>query len=784
MAYGKKSPGKSSDTAHSDALEAYRVCSDASQENEQTYEDDYRFWRLDEQWPEAIKQARAKPGQERPMFTLNRGPTFARQVINDIRQNRPTVKFNPADSGADIETALVMTGIHRNINNLSRGDIARDTAAECAVYGGFGYYRIDIEYACDDTFDKDIRINRIVNPLSIKGDPYSTAADSLDWMMAFCIDVMTPEAFKDAYPKADPISFDMMDDKVKRDWTNGEDIIVAEYWKRAKAMKTVLLLSDGKVVDEEAYLTPGKDEPGLKDILDASGITPTQAREIETYVVDQCVLNGQEQLTEKIRWAGKYIPIVPVYGEEIHLKGKRMFWSMLHRARHAQEQFNYHETTATELYALSPRIPFIGEQGAFDVDPNWQTANTQNHPFLEYKSGKLPPQRQVLDSGPMLGAMSLSKQASDNLKAVLGMFDASLGNRSNENSGIAIQRRDQQSDVGNFHFTDNVSRAIACEGTIIGDLIPKVYTKGRIARVLGDDGTTQDVQLGPRQMAEQSMQPGQEPNPPKIGALQGVFDLSMGKYDVTVESGPSYTTQRQETAAVVGELIRANPEMMQIGGDIMVRNLDLKEGDELARRMKKMLPPQLQDNAEQAIPPQVQEQMAAMEQALQECQAELEKARGEAEQERSANLKGAGQMADAQTKQDSNALERERLALQRDRLPIDADQAKRDLLQKEIELLQARSTAAAQQIEATASAGEKNANAAVMTEFAAATQMLTQATAILSDAAMQIAAAAQANAVTNAAPKRKRMAIQKVNGQWVGDSVEVPAATAAAIGEM
>jgi hypothetical protein len=570
----------------------------------------------------------------------------------------------------------------RNINALSKGDVARDTAAECAVYGGFGYYGIDIEYACDDTFDKDIRIRRIVNPLCIKPDPYSTRADSLDWNMAFEIDTMTPEAFSETYPKADPVSFDMMDDKVRNDWSDGQDIVVASYWKRRKAMKNVVQLSDGKVVDE-AWLQEQNEDTGLTELefLAAQGIMPRGSRQIETYVVDQCIVNGQEQLTEKVRWAGKYIPLIPVYGEEMHLKGKRMLWSMLHRARHAQEQFNYHETTATELYALSPRIPFIGPKGAFDSDPNWATANSQNHPYLEY-DGQLAPQRQPLDSGPILGAMSLSKSAGDNLKAVLGMFDASLGNRSNETSGVALERRDKQADVGNFHFSDNVSRAIECEGTQLLDLIPKVYTKGRIARVLGEDGALQNVQLGSRQPGQAEQK---DPNaaPPKIGSLNGVYDLTMGKYDLTVEAGPSYTTQRQETAAVVGELMRSNELVNAVGSDILVRNLDLKDGDELARRLKKMLPAQASDEGEVQIPPQVQMQLEQQQQMIAEMSEELNKLKKD-------EVGKIATVEKAKTDHEKNQVERARIGLEAQRLPIEDNQAKAALIQAEKDLLLAR----------------------------------------------------------------------------------------------
>lgn len=757
------------DTDLADALEAYQVCSEAAEDNEKSYKDDYRFWRLDEQWEEKVKRARTTEGQERPMFTFNRGPAFARQVVNDIRKNRPAIKCHPADSGADVETALVMQGIIRNINYASKGDIARDTAAECAVYGGFGFYRIDIEYACDDTYDKDIRLNRIVNPLSVKGDPYSTSADSLDWNMAFVGELMTPDAFKEAYPKADPVSFSGMDKDVKRDWTNGDDILVAEYWKRSKAQKLVMFLSDGKTVDAKLFEVVDP-ETGLspKDLCESQGITVRGQRQIETYVVDQCILNGQEVLTDKVRWAGKYIPIIPVYGEEINIEGKRLFWSMLHRGRDAQTQFNYHETTATELYALSPRIPFIGEEGSF-VDERWATANTQNHPYLEYKKGAAVPTRQPLDAGPMVGAMALSKSASDNLKATLGMYDASLGNKSNESSGIAIERRDQQSDVGNFHFTDNMSRAIACEGTQLLDLIPKVYTKGRIARVMGEDGAHQNVKLGPRQrppmqqgtQPQQPMQPQQQPDPnaepPKIGALEGVFDLTMGKYDITVEAGPSYTTQRQETVAVISELGRANPAIWQIGGDILVDNLDIKNGAELARRLKKMLPPQLQDG-EQQLPPQVIQMIEMGKQTIAELTEQNQQLTQENNQLKKDEVGKIATIEKAKTDRDMNDVKRQEIGLERQLVPVKDNQAKAQLLLAQEKLLMTQA-----QMGATGP-GEHKGMPSMDAGAAGGIQPI-------ANTVIQGLAELHRKVDT---PKRKRMTIRKVNGGYEGFSEEIP----------
>lgn len=745
-----------SDKTLTDALEAYDECKRAADDNQTSYLEDYRFSLLDEQWDPAVKTARSVPGQERPMLTFNQLPTFGRQVVNDIRQNKPSIKVRPSDSGADIETALVYTGLIRNIENTSRADVARDTAAHCAVHGGFGYYRIDIDYACDDTFDLDIKIVPIPNPLSVLGDPYSVSSDSLDWNMAFVGELMTPAAFKEAYPKADPLSFSGMDAHIKRDWTNGDDILVAEYWKRSKEQKKILLLSDRSVVYADEFMKPSTDgSPSRKEIADIEGVTVLKERMIEAYVVDQCILNGQEVLAEKTRWVGKYIPLVPVYGEELNLEGKRILRSMIHRAKDAQRQVNYWETTATEMVALAPRVPFIGPKGAFKTDPRWLTANTQNHPFLEY-DGATAPARQPLDSGPAVGAMQEAMRANDKMKAIIGMYDASLGARSNETSGKAINARKMEGDVGQFHFTDNLNRAIHCEAIQLLDLIPKVYTKDRIVRVMGDDGTTQDVKLGRRDQGAPPQQPESNAAPPKIGSLAGIYDLTAGKYDVTVEAGPSFTTQRQETAAVIAEMGRGNPAIWQIGGDIMVRNLDLKDGDELARRIKKMLPPQLQEDGEQQIPPAVQQMIEQGKQMIAELQQENEKLKQDQ----------IGQIATAEKAKadhEKNEVERDKTALARERLPIENAQAQAALVnaQKELELTRAQLGATKAETDATQATGT-------------AADAITQAAMVLAQAAQQLAASSAANAMTNAAPKRKRMTVQKVNGGYVGESVEVP----------
>lgn len=567
-----------------DALEKFETAQEAESENRETALEDLKFARMGDQWPEFIKEQRKK--ELRPCLTINKLPAFVRQVVNDARQNKPSIKVLPVDSGADPKTADIINGLIRNIEQASNADVAYDTATECAVTMGFGYFKIDVDFAHDDTFDQEIRINRIGNPLSVYGDPASTAADSSDWNCAFETELLPIKGFERQYKGAEKSNWEGGYDGLKPPWREGEEILLANYWYREEVEKKLLLLSDGRAVLEEVFTQPHENGFSLADIAAAAGITVVQERMTRTHEVKVCKLSGAEVL-EKVDWAGKYIPIIPVYGDEINVEGKRHFQSLIRHARGAQEMFNYWRTAATELVALAPKVPWVGPQGAFDVDKNWESANTQSHPFLEYDKTKGDaPTRIPLDSGPAAGALQEALNASDDMKAILGIYDASLGARSNETSGRAIMARQREGDVSTFHFQDNMVRAIGHAGRILIDLIPHVYSGARIVRVLGEDGSAEAVPVNQGFMMNEAGQP--VPAPPETPEDQyaGVYELGAGKYDLTVQAGPSFSTRREEAAYQMTEMIRAFPDAAMLIGDILAKNLDWPQADEIAERLK------------------------------------------------------------------------------------------------------------------------------------------------------------------------------------------------------
>ncbi|MCA6361003.1 portal protein, partial [Phenylobacterium sp.] len=528
-----------------EALEGFEKTAEHDAHNRKAWEDDVDFSLMENQWPERVRRDRELEG--RPCLTVNKLVSMGRQVVNDARRNKPGIRIMPVDSEADPETAEVLNGLIRNIEQSSNAEVAYDTALEHAVFGGFGFFRINTRYTSDDTFDQDVVIERVPNPLAVYPDCYSTAADSSDWNYCYITDQMAKAAFKKAYPGAEEVDWEGEAWRgVGAPWMDGDYVQVAEYWVRDKVKRTILLLTDGSVVPVEDY-------EANKPAFDLKGVGVQGSRDVDSHRVRQHIMSGAEVL-DTVEWAGRYIPIIPVYGAEINFKGKRHFRSLIRGAKDAQRMFNYWRTTSTELVALAPKAPFIGRKGAFETDAaKWATANVQSHAFIEY-DGPEPPMRQPF-SGVPAGALQEALNASDDIKSVIGMFDASMGARSNETSGKAIIARQMEADNATFHFIDNLSRAIRHAGRVLIDLIPQVYSVPRVIRVLGEDGES-EMKAVNQPVQEQERDPLTE----EVRKITRIYDLTVGRYDLTVSAGPSFASLRQEAANQMIELIRAYPD--------------------------------------------------------------------------------------------------------------------------------------------------------------------------------------------------------------------------------
>lgn len=596
-----------------EAIERYQQSESYESENRKAGLDDLKFVN-GEQWPDAIK--RQREAEFRPCQTINKLPAFIRQVTNDARQNRPCIKVHPVDSGADVETAVVLQGLIKHIEYDSNADVAYDTALESAARIGFGYWRILTEFQSPTSFDQCIKIRRIRNPFMVRLDPNAQEPDASDSKWGMIVDDMPKALFKAEYPNAEAGNFDVSSaGEAVKDWFGGETVRVAEYFRVEESPATLLMLSDGTIT--------------YKDELPAglpSGITVINERESTRHKVAWYKITGCEVL-ERREWAGRWIPIVPMYGDEVDIEGKVTRSGLVRFSKDAQRMYNYWKTTETELIALAPKAPFIGVEGQFEGhEDKWESANTVSYPYLEYVPVSLggtlapAPSRQPF-AGPPAGVITAALSASDDIKSTTGIYDASLGSRSNETSGKAIMARQREGDVGNFHYTDNQARSLRHTGRILIDLIPHIYDSQRVVRIIGEDGKAD--------MAELNKPLEQPQEDPETGAIKTILnDMRMGIYDVTVSVGPSYTTQRQEAAEAMAQMAQSWPKLMEIAGDKVIGSMDWPGSEEIAERVKRTIPPQLlgEEAPQQGLPPEVQAQMEQMQQYIQELEQAMQEA--------------------------------------------------------------------------------------------------------------------------------------------------------------
>lgn len=536
--------------------------------------DDWKF-SSGEQWPQDIRTARVQDG--RPCLTMNRFPTIVSQITNDERQQRPAVNVNPVGDGADRETADVFQGIVRHIEVRSDAEISRDQAFEQMVTGGFGHYRLLTEYV-DDTFMQEILIASIQNPFLVYTDPLAHEPGWIDAKYRFIIADFTPEQFKEKYPKAHLSSlqsWQSIGDRTPGWYPNG-GVRVAEYFYCEDEEVTLYERLDGTVSEQKPSM-------------------PTNQRKYIKSSVKWAKITANEILDEG-EWAGKHVPIITVLGREYDIDGEKKIAGIIRPLKDPQRQYNYFQSAATEAIALAPKAPFVAVKGQLEnEEQKWGTANIKNYAYLEYNPVSIsgtpapPPSRNAVE--PPIQAMTLMvRQADADLKAISGLYDPSLGENKQDLSGKAIQALQRQGQVSNVNWIDNLSRSIRVEGRMLLDLIPKIYDSARVQRIINPDGTENHVVIhnGADQAAE-ALELAEK------NQISKIYDVSQGRYDVTISVGPSYQTKRQEAVASMTAIIQAYPPLMQVTGDILMRNMDIPGAEEIADRLKKMLPPQLQD---------------------------------------------------------------------------------------------------------------------------------------------------------------------------------------------
>lgn len=610
------------------ARERYTDATDAFREQRTRMVEDLKFSNpaQPEQWDIRARQIRENgPDGARPCLTLDHTNQYIAQVVNDARQNKPSINFTPSSGGARIEVARALDGIMRHIEYQSRAQIAYDTAVEHAARVGLGWIRLLPEVVDPELNYQEVRIKRVHDPLSIVCNPDWTEPDGADITYGFVESTLSHAAFKKKWPKASLQTWG--NDQRASGWLGDNSIRVCEYFEQVETKTSRLVaVVDGQrrtMTEDEYWNIAG--QTGQRPEYQAQYMAVEKAVKWRT-------MSGADIL-EETDFPSQYIPLVPMLGYEVWIEGKRYLAGMVRRMMEAQRAYNYERSAWVEAVALQPKAPMLADARAVaGHEAEWKRMNKSNQSYLVYNGldddgQPLPiPQRMQPPSMPAAFAQG-ANFANEDIKASVGMYGSNIGAPTQEHSGIAIRAKQREGDTANFHYIDNESRSIERVGRVALDMIPRIYDEAREARILGQDGSAKPVRIDPK-------------GPPyAVKDQETTINLTTGTYDVRVKSGPSYTSLREEASEHLSQIMQGNPALAAAVAPIWARMQDWPEADKLAKVMLAMSPPQVQAalNEGQAEDPeklkqhiqQLTQQTEQMGQALDAAGDEIEKLRDE-----------------------------------------------------------------------------------------------------------------------------------------------------------
>lgn len=578
------------------------------------------------QWPDALRLQREgaanvtgqPPQPTRPCFVVDRLSQPVRQVSNQIKNADFGFDVLPNGGGADIETAQIIKGYLRRVQNQSRCESPIEWAADGAIEAGLGWFRIRTRYVHEtwdgdpndpEAYDQELVLERIPNSLSVYDDPAACKPTRSDALFRFIVEDMDRDAFKARFKNADLRGLeDFQSTGDMASWVSKDTIRVAEYWRVSFQEKKIQATINGKNV----------------------------ARTIRVPIVKGSLINAVEEL-EPFDWVGSRIPSVPILGEELNVDGKFVLRGVIELGMDAQRMVNFTYSAAIENFALTPRrAPRVVAASIANYKSVWDTRNTVNwayHPYDAFdEDGRAyPPPQDDTTEPPIQAAVALMRVSEDAIKASTSTGDASLGNTNpNERSGKALEALQSQSELANSNYADNVKRAMIYASELMGEVIPKITRPGQIWHIMGMDDEPKSVIVGkPFSVGPDGVPvPAPDDVTPEMAKAQDslykFYDPTAGRYSYTVTVGKATATRAQEGSKAIGELIpHLPPEMAAVATPDFVKQLSFPGAQALAEKLESVLPPNLQPKKEgqqSAIPPQAQQQIDGLTAQLQQAQ--------------------------------------------------------------------------------------------------------------------------------------------------------------------
>jgi len=591
----RKEPAAGDEELLRDIREDYTYFRDFWRENHEEAKIDLKFISGDP-WDKDARQERED--NNRPVLSPDELSQYQNATINNLRQNKRAIKVNPLGSGATDKDAEHRAAIIRGIEYKSNAQSAYTNAFENEINCGFGFFRVTTKTIEGGDGDVEPRIKQIDNPLSVLLDPNAREADFSDQKRCFVMDVMRKRDFEKKYPNAKKRSFSAEDMATAPDWFQAENVLIAEYWR---------------IDDYDEDGNGGK--------------------------VTQYITNGLEIL-ERTPWPGSWIPIIAALGKKVYKpvgSGMKLFYySQIRLARGPQMMLAYIASQEAEEFGMAPRAPFVGYVGQFETDADaWGTVNKvpraflQVDPTVDASSGQILPLPTRPSFIPNAQAYEISKESWRRaVQASMGITPLpTAAQRQNEKSGVALDKIQSQQAIGSFHFTDNFDRAIENAGRQLNELITNVMDTPRQVGVRHPDESHDRLHIVPQGSSMPQPEPGQQPI-----SEDDVFDPTKGDFDVTISTGMSYQSQREEASQFVDTLISemANlPIPPQAKATLLARAISLKDIGPIGDEMAKIIDPQ---GDGEPVPPQAQQMIAQLQEQLKAINAAAQQYEGQIQQ--------------------------------------------------------------------------------------------------------------------------------------------------------
>lgn len=537
------------------------------------------------QWSEQARKARSG----KPVLTMNFVNNYINKIVNPIRKNPFGVNVKHSEK----QINHLFQGLVREIEYQSNASEAYETALENAVISGMGFIILDTDYEDDTSLNQTIKICRVSDPTSVYIDPNSEKIDGSDAEYAMRVKYIDKKKAAKLYDiREDELSgtgsVDIFRSLMTPDGSVPEVIYYSKEYKKVKRT----WLQDGSYFDGESEF------PVSPEMIAGE-------RTIEQAYVKVCKYIGSNKVSET-KLDTQYIPVVPVYGDRVIDDSWKGWSGIVKLLRNPQEMVNYYASAEAQAVQSAPTAPWLLAEGQIEgYEDIWATANTGQHDHLPYRTMSLngqqvpPPQR--VPSGAETGHLTQARlSAIEDMQRTTGIFDSQVGREDIAGqSGRAILLKRQNADITTYHYIDNLMKSITQVGRIMLQLINSLYDTSRKLNVRGENGETVQIEGNIQEMG-----------------------IDSSKFDTEVEAGPMIQNEKEMTNAMLLEIGQLMPEKFGMLADIIIENLNTPGSEEAVERLKKMLPPELlpEDENAEAPDPMAMQALQQAEQTINEQQ--------------------------------------------------------------------------------------------------------------------------------------------------------------------